>query len=354
MYRSMSLDSMSLLVVTIVITISTTVGSGRADTTAQEPQSSDTPAILSQSEQRKTSDRVKRPRRVGDYVTVYRPAGDRFPGPDTTELKAGQWYDDWVPNDHTILFGPDNRWHAFGITHPLTSTDDVHQGEFQSFHAIAPPGTLADVLKDDSWHDLPKILPPAERPEEILPNHAPYIVRRDDAYWMMYGPSPMRLAVSKDLRHWVPKGPLFHDSLGARDPNLLSWENRYIVTYCAMDQIRARTSPDLLKWSAPRTILTMPKGVAPESPSLIRYDETFYLFVCGWDGIWDKKTVQGAYQHRTYVFQSDDPFRFDGTDVLTTLESHAPEIFQDTQGNWYISSVEWPERGMSIARLAWE
>lgn len=27
------------------------------------------------------------PRLAGDYVTVYRPAGDRFPGPDTRELK---------------------------------------------------------------------------------------------------------------------------------------------------------------------------------------------------------------------------------------------------------------------------
>ena len=34
------------------------------------------------------------PRIAGDYVTVYRPGGDYYPGPDTEELSAGQWYDE--------------------------------------------------------------------------------------------------------------------------------------------------------------------------------------------------------------------------------------------------------------------
>jgi beta-fructofuranosidase len=75
--------------------------------------------------------------------------------------------------------------------------------------------------------------------------------------------------------------------------------------------------------------------------------------VCGWNGIWDRKTVQGAYQHRSYVYQSDDPLRFDGK-AVTHLEAHAPEIFQDEDGQWFISSAEWPKRGVSIAKLAWE
>ena len=81
------------------------------------------------------------PKIVGTYVTVYRPTGDRFAGPDTRELKAGEYYSDWVPNDHAILRGPDDRWHAFGITHPLTSAENIHDGEFQSFHAGLPAGS---------------------------------------------------------------------------------------------------------------------------------------------------------------------------------------------------------------------
>ena len=63
--------------------------------------------------------------------------------------------------------------------------------------------------------------------------------------------------------------------------------------------------------------------------------------------------VLGAYQHQSYVYQSDNPLAFDGS-VAARLESHAPEVFQGEDGQWYISSAEWPERGVSIARLGWE
>jgi beta-fructofuranosidase len=86
---------------------------------------------------------------------------------------------------------------------------------------------------------------------------------------------------------------------------------------------------------------------------LIRYNNTFYLFVCGWDGNWDQKETQGAYQHITYVYQSDDPLHFTPENLITTLDAHAPEVFQDEDGNWFISSAEWPHRGISIAPLSW-
>ena len=74
--------------------------------------------------------------------------------------------------------------------------------------------------------------------------------------------------------------------------------------------------------------------------------------MCSWDGVWDRKEIQGAYQHKTYVYQSYDPLDF-GNEAITTLNSHAPEIFQDEEGQWYISSVEWPNRGVSVDRLTW-
>jgi beta-fructofuranosidase len=95
----------------------------------------------------------------------------------------------------------------------------------------------------------------------------------------------------------------------------------------------------------------MKNRVAPESPVLIRHNDTFYLFVCGFDGLWDGKTVQGAYQHLTRVYQSDNPLEF--AEEVAELRSHAPEVFQDKQGQWFISSAEWPQRGVSIARLEW-
>lgn len=98
----------------------------------------------------------------------------------------------------------------------------------------------------------------------------------------------------------------------------------------------------------------MKKGVDPESPSIVRYNNPFNLFVCGWNGMWDRKELQGAYQHVTYVYQSDNPLKFDLKHEVTTVNAHAPEIFQDEDGDWYISSVEWHHRGVSIARLVWE
>jgi len=40
--------------------------------------------------------------------------------------------------------------------------------------------------------------------------------------------------------------------------------------------------------------------------------------------------------------------------VLAEFTVHAPEIIQDESGQWYMSSVDHPHRGVSVAPLAWE
>jgi arabinan endo-1,5-alpha-L-arabinosidase len=69
--------------------------------------------------------------------------------------------------------------------------------------------------------------------------------------------------------------------------------------------------------------------------------------------LYSPKTVKGANQHQSHVYQSDNPLEFDSK-AVARLEAHAPEIFQGENGQWYISSAEWPERGVSIAKLKWE
>ena len=113
-------------------------------------------------------------------------------------------------------------------------------------------------------------------------------------------------------------------------------------------------SKDLRQWSEPETVVKMPDGVAPESPLMVRYENTYYLFVCGWNGIWDRQSVAGAYQHITYVFASGNRLNFADRQPITTIDAHAPEVFQDEQGDWFISSAEWPRRGVSIAPLSWD
>lgn len=297
---------------------------------------------------------VATPRIVGPWVTVYRPEPDRFDGPDTVELTAGRIYAEWVPNDHTVVRGPDGRWHALGITHPITSPANVHDGEYQLFHAVAPPGELAEVLVEGLWEELPKALCPADRPGEPPQIYAPHVVRRGDAYLMVYGPDPLRLATSPDLIHWTPRGPLFWEEPTTRDPMLFRVGDIDHLIYCSLDCVMMRTSADLRTWGAAETLLQMPDGIAPESPFMVEREGAFYLFVCGYDGLWDGADLSGAYQHKTWVFRSDGPNGFDPARPIAQLDAHAPEVIRGEQGGWYLSSVEWPRRGLSIAEMAWE
>ena len=82
--------------------------------------------------------KVKVPKIEGDYVNVYKPSGDVFPGPAVGPLEAGRYYDEWVANDHCFIRDDGGCWHAFGITHPWSGLEEVHAGEFLSFHAVAP------------------------------------------------------------------------------------------------------------------------------------------------------------------------------------------------------------------------
>lgn len=297
--------------------------------------------------------KVSTPRIASDYVNVYKPEGDVFPGPNAANLIAGQFYEDWVPNDHCFVRDDSGRWHAFGITHPLTDLSNVHAGESLLFHAIAPPGDLKETLKEGSWKDLRKILPPSERPGEMPAIHAPWILKRKGLFHMVYGPTPIRYAASNDLSNWTPKGSLGGAPSG-RDPQIFVWGDIHHLIVCGVHDVRVATSRDFRTWIERGPILKMKNGVDPESPSVVRYNDTFYLFVCGWNGEWDRKEVQGAYQHKTYVYQSDDPLKFELENEVAVIDAHAPEIFQDEAGDWFISSAEWPHRGVSIARLVWE
>ena len=295
-------------------------------------------------------DKCKIPRINSDYITIYHPVGNRYDGPDGKELKSGMWYDCWVPNDHTVILGPDENWHIFGITHPLTSAVNIHEGEVQLFHAVASRQVFDENHYDSVFQDKPLILPPKDRSKEISEIHSPFIVKKDALYYMVYGPSPMRLATSVDLYSWELKGEIFYESDGCRDPHVLYHNNRYFMTYCSLNEVRVRESEDLLNWKKPQTILTLPDGIAPESPLIIFHNNMFYLFVCCWDGNWDYQTVTQAYQHKTLVYVADKINNFIVEQPVNILDAHAPEIFIDSN-KYFISSAEWPTRGISVAQL---
>ena len=43
------------------------------------------------------------PRIDGEYINIYQPVGDVFPGPSVGQLVAGKHYEEWVPNDHCFV-----------------------------------------------------------------------------------------------------------------------------------------------------------------------------------------------------------------------------------------------------------
>jgi beta-fructofuranosidase len=295
----------------------------------------------------------------GPYVRVYAPGEDVFPGPDSPNFKTGQSYKEWVPNDHAIIKDRDQCWHAIGITHPKPPDFDpprngpaVHEAEWLFFHALSPGGRLKENLKDGSWRDAKKILTPRERPGENKLCYAPAIVAKDHLFHMIYGPNPMRLATSADLFNWKPCGPLFSDDGSARDPSILFHDGRYILCYVAGNKVLARTATDLRQWSANAVeVFRMRRGGVPESPVVVKHDGQFYLFYCIYDA---HDEVNGAYDNRTFVFRSANPMDFNSAPCVAELKAHAPEIFQDEDGDWFMSSVEWPHRGVSIAPLVWK
>lgn len=290
----------------------------------------------------------------GEWIHVYQPQPDIFPGPDSARFKTGRRYDDWQVNDHCILKGPDNRWHAFGITHPAIPGHEPnpHEGEWSSFHAAADVGSFKEQARPGAWKDYPKILPPSERPGEIKENHAPFTLHHQGQYWMFYGKSPIRLATSPDLWNWTPRGEVFSEA-DARDPHVLSHHGVFYLSYTTQQSVRVRTSPNLKDWSEPTTIYTLPEGEkgGPESSTLLALHGGFYLIWCRWD---PKLSKQGfTYQDRSFVFYSDTPLDFKNRRPVAEIQGHAPEFFQDEDGDWWISSAERPKRGVSVAPVKW-
>ncbi|MDR3269521.1 MAG: family 43 glycosylhydrolase [Tannerella sp.] len=294
------------------------------------------------------------PEIAGPYVLVYEPQPDVYYGPDTKDLRTGETYALWQPNDHCFVQGSDGYWHAFGITHPATLPGQgLHQGEYASFHAVSPAKSFERSCVENSWADQPKVLPPQERPDEIPANHAPVIIKEGALYRMIYGHTPFRMAVSEDLYHWTPVGEIGSGILtDGRDPNLMYWNETYYLVYCAGNCVKASTSANLRDWTEPVVIFNPPQETDQcESPTLLHYGEKFYLFWCIWDS---GDPNSNPYDERTYVYASDNPLDFGGQPLLTELKGHAPEIFQDEKGQWYISSADYPGRGLSVAPLMWK
>ena len=301
-----------------------------------------------------SSTRPAIPQIVDDYVLIYKPQPDVYTGKDTKNYKAGQRYTNWQPNDHTFIKGPDNRWHCFGITRPNDVKDDgVHEGEGLCFHAVAPIGELARALRPKSWMDRPKL-------SISGCGWAPYAIKVGSAYSLIS--STKSQAESTDLYTWKDKGKLSIKA-GNRDPNIMYWNGTYYLVMCNNRSVTLVTSRDFVNWTEPVDIFTAPEASWNcESPTLMRYNDTFYLFWCLWDSAGSGAELPAlydghdpsTYDYRTYVYTSQTPTNFHNRSPVAELAVHAPEIIRGEKGEYFISSADYPQRGINLARLVWK
>ena len=88
-----------------------------------------------------------------------------YPGPDTGRFRAGARYEDWVPNDFTVVHDG-KKWHMLGITHPRPEEflspesrfPNVHEAEWQLFHTVSEPVPLKHCLREGGFTQAPLVL----------------------------------------------------------------------------------------------------------------------------------------------------------------------------------------------------
>jgi beta-fructofuranosidase len=276
--------------------------------------------------------------RVGEFHKIY--------DPSTGEK------DRWYINDHTFIRAEDGQWHLFGITHREPA--NAQQEKFLA-HATAP-----DLM--GMWTKQAPVLQADEKQNETVA-WAPYVLRHEGIYWMYYcagGRDHTRyrihLATSADLWSWKrhSANPMVADGYDARDPMVLSYEDQWLLYYCATSTpaggnhtVKVATSLDLSHWANLREVFRDAEagtyGGPTESPFVVARNGKYYLFVC---------TNHGY--NVTAVYASETPFHWDSANPVGKFPAHAAEVIHTPDGKWFVSRAGWGQGGVYLAELTWE
>lgn len=248
-------------------------------------------------------------------------------------------------NDHTVFCDNNGLWHIIGITsfagkpnkeqYFLHATSAKLTGKFKEVAKVIDCGALA-------W--------------------APCVIENNNKYYMFYGPSPTKLAVSNDSIEWFGyKTELSGEPPIAchRDHFVLKVDNIWYMYVSGVSDgksaVSVLKSENLLSWqyignalsSGDASPLNPPWG-AMESPYVVERNGKYYLFVTYTDC--NKRNYND-----TLVFVSDNPENFgvyngnsDGAVPIANLTAHAGEVIRDIDGKYYITTCGW--RRQSIGR----
>jgi hypothetical protein len=259
----------------------------------------------------------------------------------------------WYINDHTVIKGPDGKWHLFGITHAEPSNpSDERNFAHATASSIHGPWTKQpfDLTYDPNYG------------ETYL--WAPYVLLYNGVFYMFYAgggtdsrSTAINLATSSDLFTWKRHtgGTLFRDGYDARDPMVLRIGNQWVMYYCGTTDpaggqhaVLYRTSTDLIRWSERNIAFEDPyspgtSGGPTESSFVVARDGAYYLFI----------GPRYSYSD-TDVFRSTDPLRFDTSQFVGRIPAHAVEVVQDdADSSWWVTHAGWNQGGVFLAPLKW-
>ena len=299
----------------------------------------------------KMTERIPIPFRASEYVRIYTPLPDIYNGVDTEHFRSGMRYEDWITNDFSIVRDK-NEWHIVGITHPRLpgfidafnyADGDIHEAEYQLFHAKAHAKHFRELMRENSFSELPKILYPEDRTGERYEIWAPQIMKHD-RFEIVYSPGSMHIAQTEDFKTFERRVLFDCDFSAARDPYTYEENGKFYCIYCDKCGISMRESDDLIYWSEPETISDGFNGTSCESPCLFKRGEYYYLLWSIYDG------RNGAYDERTFVYAAKDVHELSKYAPITMIDAHAAEVVRDGD-DYYLLSVFYPENGISAAKL---
>jgi hypothetical protein len=81
-----------------------------------------------------------------------------------------------------------------------------------------------------------------------------------------------------------------------------------------------------------------------ESPFVVERNGIYYLFIC----------LALTEYNLTKVYWSEDPQNFPIENFVCDLPTHASEVIEVADNEWYISDTGWKKGGVYIAKMAWK
>lgn len=316
---------------------------------------------------------------VPEVVGAWRVIG---PEPDLTDLGLQPAGPHTVqpnqPNDHHMFRDIYGKWHLWACVRRTAV------GRILAHWS-------ADSLTQSPWVFTGEIIRADKKAGESLIEwrgqefiQSPYVVKENGTFYMFYGgyatgldpdgdtttnyswmENQISLMTSSDGVNWVRHrdedgfSRVFAGPGAARDPVFRKFGDTWYSYYCGHHNwdrtcgaIYVRTSKDLIHWSdwqiAHYDKESEHRGWLPESPQVVYKKGYYYLF-----------RTHGP-EGGVYVFRSKNPMNFGQGDVseyfVTRLEGViAPEIFEDEEGNEYISNIRnGSEYGITMAGLKWK